>query len=333
MSALTARFAAFDPYPRPLHSFSHRNLYGPSRPLSNNFPSFTNSFQPQYLGSPRAPRQLQDALSAQSRLPNSQTPEYLPFGLMPSGQPRPAQSQPVSSESMSASKSEPGDAIPPAPTLTAPVSGESGPDSSGVPGMPDRVYISPSGPDMLAQADQVLADFDLRPQHPSRSHLSRKIIYGDPLLASPLPAEIRNMIYEYSRPPLRQPPYELDARCLGCYVWDKPCVQKENGTRILTKFGQPWCAECRKNNTSRCFPATPEDRARLTRRCVVCVADHTSGHDCTPEHISPCPRCQRLKLDFMCVRGPVDVNEVHKFISLGRAVTAANWEAFVRRFL
>jgi hypothetical protein len=186
---------------------------------------------------------------------------------------------------------------------------------------------------MLAQADQVLADFDLRPQHPSRSHLSRKIIYGDPLLASPLPAEIRNMIYEYSRPPLRQPPYELDARCLGCYVWDKPCVQKENGTRILTKFGQPWCAECRKNNTSRCFPATPEDRARLTRRCVVCVADHTSGHDCSPEHISPCPRCQRLKLDFMCVRGPVDVNEVHKFISLGRAVTAANWEAFVRRFL
>jgi hypothetical protein len=115
-----------------------------------------------------------------------------------------------------------------------------------------------------------------------------------------VPEPSRSTVPEPSGPAVSKPARPDADRCLGCHVWDKVCIQEELGKRILTSTGQPWCVECRKNNMSRCFPTTPEDRERLDQRCVPCVADHTAGYDCGPTYHRPCPRCQERRTIWAC---------------------------------
>jgi hypothetical protein len=97
--------------------------------------------------------------------------------------------------------------------------------------------------------------------------------------------------------PVSGGPAPHDNRCLGCYVWSKDCIQLENGRRILTPSGLPWCVQCRRNGTLRCFPVSDQDRARLNSRCLPCVADHATGYDCGDR---PCRRCNQRNTTKWC---------------------------------
>jgi hypothetical protein len=148
------------------------------------------------------------------------------------------------------------------------------------------------------QIDQAIFQYPLKyqPLHIVSSHGQARSLQAQ--FASPSSSSVGSLSLDPVTVPEPSRP-DVD-RCLGCHVWDKVCIRNEDGRRVLTGTGQPWCVECRRKNMSRCFPVTSEDRARLDRRCAPCVAEHTAGYDCSPTHIRPCPRCQQSNTSSAC---------------------------------